>query len=308
MNTKSYWLGGCALLLIGCNSGDSGFNPLYALAPKATLDTSTNPPTVTCEDVSPSDPAVLGLSVNVNTQSALTLLVVAENNDANAIVELQRADPQEQYVVSAQIQPVRFDFRWECDTTGFTANLGPLYVPAFSVNEPFCLDSRDEASRTFVGFDIVPASGAAIEGESRGIIETRVVPPQLMEGISDTFKIAKEADACCDQVGGCDNLDMADPTDTTRACGRLQNLFDAVAGQGAFNVKTLADVQRWRPFVAYTSLNGTGKVPVPYTMRLRGRFEGLTPTGDLITSTDFTQEIGFCEGCFTNAGNACLNY
>ena len=300
---KSYWLGSLALLLIGCNGVEVAFVPLYSVRPDVTVDPLTG---LTCA-YSPTGESMAFLAVDVARQSALSLQVVTENLNGLKSLEFQSTGPAEQLDLPNHIQPVRFDYRWECDSTGFTANLGPLYVPAFSVNEPFCLDNRDEATRGFVGFDIVPATGPAIEAGSRNLIGVRVVPPQLMEGINDTFKIAKEADACCDQVLGCDNLEMADPNDATRPCGKLQDLFDAVAGTGALSVNTIGDVQQWRPFVAYTSLNGTGKAPVPYTMRLRGRFEGLTPTGDLVTSTDFSQEIGFCEGCATDIANACLN-
>ncbi|MCB9646866.1 MAG: hypothetical protein H6730_09770 [Deltaproteobacteria bacterium] len=304
MSKKSYMVGGFALLLIGCNGGESNFIPLWATVPGYSLDEATG--LVTC-DGELSEEQMLGISVDVSIQSSLTLYVLAENRAMDQEVILGNGG---QYTPSNQITPLRFDFHWECDSTGFTADLGPLYVPAFSATQPFCLDKRGDAEdQDFKGADTISASGPAIIPSERGHIEVQVVPSQLIEGIYDTFEFAKQADLCCDQAGGCQEVGSAS-VDASTECGKLQALFDTVAGENAFSANTIADVQRWRPFLAYTSVftNSTGKRPSQYAMRLRGRFEGMTPSGDLITSSEYATDIGFCEGCVFNAASLCLNY
>ena len=301
---KVFTTGASCLLLMGCDVADIGnLVPQYAVAPTVNTDATTG--AITCE-YQTGGASLLNISMDVFQQSALSLQVQAFNNAQDKTLVFQQ-EPRQILEVPNSIQPLRFDYRWECDSTGFTADQGALYVPAFSATRPFCIDNRDDATGNFVGFDIIPATGPAILAQAEGLIETRVVTPQLSEGIRDTFELAVQADRCCTEVNGCENLDMADTTDPNTACGQLQAIFDRVAGAGQFSASSIDDVTRWRPFVTYTTANGTGKTPVAYNMRLRGRYEGITPAGDLVTSTEFAQDIGFCEGCVQSVSNVCLD-
>lgn len=297
---NTYWLASAALTLIGCNSVETGFVPLYVAEP----DTEVNPVTSEVECLYPGGEAepVSFVEVDVSQFNALSLMIVAENNLQDVLITVQQNNPTETFQVSNQIQPVRFDFRWECDSTGFTAGQGPIRLPAFGADRPFCLDRRDETTGNFSGFDVVAATGAAIEPGERGVIEVRIAPPQMLTSMQDAFDIAVRADNCCRQAGSCQEASEAQPSDNSE-CQALQDVFDRVGGNLSAN--SLPDLRRWRPFVAHTSAAQGG--PVPYNMRLRGRFEGLTPYGDLITSTDFVQDIGFCEGCGTSSLLQCAN-
>lgn len=297
-NSNHYLMASTALLLIGCNSVELGFVPLYAVRPEAMLDATTG--LLTCDfDGGETMPFV---HIDVGSSSAYSMVVAAENNMQGGVIELQTTGVDETLVIPNQIQPLRFDYRWECDSTGFTAGQEALRLPSFGADRAFCLDKRDETTGNFSGFDIVPATGAAIEPGETGNIFVRIVPPQMMASVRDAFEIAVLADGCCREAGSCQAASMAQPEDNPK-CDALQDVFDRVGGD--LRANSIDHLTLWRPFVVHTTA-ATG-VPVPYNMRLRGRFEGLTPTGDLVTSTDFVQDVGFCEGCAVPVANACLN-
>ena len=302
---KMFIAGGSCLLLMACDVNDGGnLIPQYAVAPSVSVDQASG--ALVCSFQTGSS-QLLNIRMDVFAQSAMTLQVQARNNAQDIDIPISTNPPQEIIMVDNSIQPLRFDYRWECDSTGFTADQGALYVPAFNPVRPFCVDNRDDATSDFVGFDIISASGGAIPAGGEGLIETRIVTPQLAEGIRDTFDLAIQADLCCQEVQGCENLDMADTTNPNTNCGLLQQIFDRVAGANVYSANSLDDVTRWRPFAAYTNSNGTGKTPVSYPMRLRGRYEGITPSGDFVTSTEYTQDIGFCQGCGLSLAAACLD-
>lgn len=307
MNTKNLWMTTMALLLAGCNSVDLGFVPLYAINPEVDVDDATG--VIKSCTFNPGANPMAFIAVDVSQQAALSLYVAAENRLQTIGIPLQTDEPSELIAIPNHIQPVRFDYRWECDSDGFTAAQGPLRVPAFGADRAFCLDKRDDATRNFAGFNVVPATGASIAPETVGAIEVRIAPPQMLASIGDSFEVSVLADRCCNEAGSCNDANLALPS-----CAALQAVFDRVgAKQGVEDGPNLA---QWRSFVYHTSatpnvsVNAAGGSiprPVPYNMRLRGRFEGLTATGDLITSTDWVQDIGFCEGCGTSAALFCLD-
>ena len=302
---KNLMLGSTALMLLACNNVEIGFVPLYPVNPDVDIDPMTN--VVTCS-FNTTGTVMPFIRIDVFNQSAMSLSVIAANQLQEKNIELQAAGPNETLIIPNNIQPVRFDYRWECDTPGFASDQGPLFVPAFSTSRPFCLDQRNDATRAFVGFDTVSATGRNIAPQDIGIIQTRVIPPQLADGVRDSFELAILADRCCREVGGCNaaNLATAAVNDPTTQCGMLQAVFNRIGGGQMLSAQQVEDVQRWRPFVAYTDANGTGNAPAAYNMRIRGRYEALTPTGALVTSTEFAQDIGFCANCPTSVANACL--
>lgn len=301
MNTKTLWMTSSILLLAGCNSVDLGFVPLYAIQPEAEVDDVTKQVTG-CTFDSGGDPIPF-ITVDVAQQNALALMVATENRLQEIEIELSTAR-DEILMIPNHIQPVRFDYRWECDSDGFTAAQGPLRVPAFGADRAFCLDKRDEATGDFSGLNVVPATGASIRPGETGSIEVRIAPPQLLASIQDSFEISSLADACCNAAGGCDQANTG-----VAACASLLSVFERVGSNQTLD--DAANLAQWRSFVYHTSAspNNAGSLGnvVPYNMRIRGRFEGLTATGDLITSTDFVQDIGLCEGCGSRADIVCLD-
>ncbi len=310
-STKNLWMMGAALTLMGCNGVDLAFVPLFAIAPEVSEDTTTG--LFTCTHNPDGDPLPF-IRVDVNAQSSLALMVAAENRLQEVQVTLQTGGPASDLIIPNHIQPLRFDYRWECESDGFTAGQGPLRLPAFGADRAFCFDKRDDTTGNFSGFNVVPATGASIPAGQVGAIEVRIVPPQLIESIRDAFEISVLANRCCQDAGSCQEATVQGSA--IAACGDLQAVFDRVGGN--LRADDFQNLTQWRSFAAHTSAatpvddgTGTGNTipaPVPYNMRLRGRFEALTATGDLITSSDFAQDIGFCASCATNpAVSKCLN-
>lgn len=294
---KNYWLAATAFTLLGCNSVELSFVPLYVVRPEATENTANN--TITC-DFGTADPMPF-VTINVAEQSAFTMVIRTENRLQETQLTLQQDGITEELAIPNTIQPVRFDFRWECESNGFTAGQEALRLPAFSADRAFCLDRRDETTGNFTGFDTIQASGPSILPGEEGNINIRIAPPQMISAVADAFQIAQLAESCCREAGSCELAAQGVPEDFA-SCQQLQGVFDGVGGD--LRANSLDALTLWRPFVVHTSAVNT---PVPYNMRLRGRFEGVLPDGSLITSTDFLQDVGFCEGCAAPIANVCLD-
>lgn len=298
---KNIWMAGAAFMLIGCNAVEQGFVPLYVNQPEVTVDATTG--SLIC-DFSTGN-IMPFVTINVEPapagQSAFTMVVAAENRLQETEIRFQQDGVIETAQIPNSIQPVRFDFRWECESNGFTAGQGAIRLPAFSADRPFCLDRRDETTGNFTGFDTIQASGPAIAPGGSGNINIRIAPPQMIDSVRDAFQIARLADNCCREATSCELAAQGMPSDFA-SCQDLQNVFDGVSNE--LRANNLDNLTQWRPFVNHSAAVTT---PVPYNMRLRGRFEGLTPDGSLVTSTDFVQDVGFCEGCATPVANSCLN-
>ena len=279
--------------LAACNNVDVGLVPRFVPAPEQEMGVCT---------FDPEGEQLVFIRADVSQTRALSLQVAADNIlDQNETL-IQQNDPMVVFRSPNNIQPVRFDYRWECDASGFT-NHGPLVLPAFDPTRPFCLDDRDEATRDFVGFDVIPAGGGSIAPGETGLIEIRPVTPQLADAMFEVFQIAQLADDCCD-TGDCSQPESGvDPTQGT--CAQVQALFDLTDPTGSLNVRNSADLLRFAPFSIYAENNRIGIQPVPLNLRAAGRFEGIRPTGDLVTSTLWQQEIGFCVGC-PGGNNPCL--
>ena len=290
---KKLGLGACVLSLAACNNVDVGLVPLYVPAPELMDGACTFDPT---------GEQLLFIRTDVSQNRALSLQVAAENILDPIEVVIQQDGPMEVFRSPNRIEPRRFDYRWECDSSGFT-NHGPLVLPAFDPSRPFCIDDRDETTRDFVGFDVIPASGNAIGPGDTGLIQIRPVTPQLSDAVLEVFQIAQLADQCCD-TGNCSQPESGvDPNQG--ACRQVQDLFNLTDPTGSLNVQRSADLLRFAPVSIYAANSRTGIAPVPFNMRLAGRFEGIKPEGDLVTSTLYEEEIGFCIGCAFST-NPCL--
>ncbi len=295
------------LLAAACNNAEYGIVPTHLATPELSGNACTLEP-----GGDPLGKVDLDLGLVLGSafpqQNSLSLGVVVSNILANEEVVLSQQAPMDRFITNNRVTPLRFDYRWECESQGFTVGLSPIEVPVFGVGKPFCLDDRAE-SKDFQGTDIIAATGPTVLPGELGVWLIRPVTTQLATGFRDVFQLAELAEQCCDEVNGCDNLQNANLQ--TGACATLQATFDSVAGPNVLSAQDQGDVEKWRGFVAYTPSNGLLTTP-SYNMRIRGFFEGVTPSGSLVTSSLFSTEIGICASgpnqlsCSTEVVRACL--
>ena len=242
-------------------------------------------------------PGELEYPLTFDTQRMSTMFIPTEVTNVLSAepTVINGMDPMILQEPANRVSPLRFDFRWECDTQGFTAGQGPLVLPAFSVDNPFCLDTRDEANSDFAGFDVVSASGAPVGPEQTQIWQFTPITAQLGQALNTAFRLAELSEDCCDLARGCQNVQTVA---TTGACADLQVLLDSIAPQ-RYSVAQEQTLNIWRPYFLYTPQGAqelqSGVIP-NFKLRLRGVYEGITSAGDLITSTEFIRDVGICKG------------
>jgi hypothetical protein len=273
-----------------------------------------------CNFSADSDIFMSSLVFNPTRQLSMQLNLKTENNLTATRVLLDQLEPAAELTTSNRITPIRFDLRWECDSTGFSADLGPFFLPQFSVDAPFCVDRRSETD-SFVGFDTVPAEGASIgPNGGLGIVSIRPITAQLGAAINDAFEMASLGNRCCDATAGCDPNRLAQEVNNpSSSCFTLQQVFDRVAGPGVLSAQNISDIQKWRPYSIFdrsvtnvpaepevldpqnptvvTLVTNQARGPM-FPMRMRGVLEGVTDDGNTIPSNETAVEIGLCRnGC-----------
>ena len=277
--------------LLACNNVDTSVLAINIAAPSNVTDCLFE-----------ADGDVFRTSTTLNTQPSpvgnpqLNLTMRARLFNGLTAEEVT-VDPISGEVLDAptRISALRFDFRWECDSNGFTINQGPFFLPAFSFREPFCLDNRDEVG-DFNGFDQVAASGDAIAPQTTGLVAFQPVPSTLGLAFDEFFDLATLANACCVQVGGdCNNVNAGSGTGS---CATLQARFDQISN-GQLNAGVPADVLRWQPFAIYDGTADPAVSFATYPLRMRGRFDLISSAGADITSTDLIHNVEICKGCGT---------
>ncbi len=281
-------VGGFALS--ACNNNDLAYVPLYVPTPEYDEDS------MSCAFSSTSDPAI-DIRLDVSQDRILDMLTVVENRLDPVTVELGGMNSGQNIKIPRTITPLRFDFRWECESTGFQGGVGPIYLPAFtsSIDSPFCLDTRSNVTGKIEGFDVVPASGEPVGPGEQGLVKFTPVPAQLGQAFYDFFRVAELSQACCDEVGGdCDDV----ASGSGAQCTALQQAFDALAGPSQLSSKLPGDVQRYRGFSTFVNSGAA------YPMRMSGFIEGVMPNGDLITSSRFIRQIELCGGGCKDGGPA----
>lgn len=237
-----------------------------------------------------------GIIYDTANMSSLFLRTEVTNTLSSNSTQLTSIDPIINLQFPNRVSPRRFDFRWECDSNGFSAGRGPLFLPAFSVDNPFCLDTRDEANADFVGFDTVDASGAPVAPGQTGIWGFDAITAELDEAFDQAFRLAELSDDCCELAGG--NCQNAPTFAAVGACAELQATLDSIV-PGRLSVQDPATLDIWRPYVLFTlqgTLDRNETVVADFSMRLRGIYEGITDAGDMITSAELLRNIGICKG------------
>ena len=252
----------------------------------------------------------LDLTMDVSQTLSLVLPLDVENNlfkrelDIGNMVEMQAVD------VSNDIYPLRYEVRWECDSNGFTSDLGPLVVPAFDPERPFCLDRRADTNEEFVGFDFVSVDGQGIEADDAGVVMADLVPFQLGQAFSETLTIARLADQCCSSMGSaCDGQ-----TNPASQCDELASAFELFDPEGRqLQVASdrpgsaSEDLVRFSKFAVYdgsyyNSVNSAAQASqfgAKYPLRARGVLEMQTSDGFSMTTNELLTTVFLCRNCGT---------
>lgn len=281
------------LPFFGCDNVETALKITRVLAPSGQ----------NCE-YSPSNDTQLAVRFDAAGNHLFVMVLGVENKLQTNTIELAEG---EEFTPANDVTPLRFDLRWECDSNGFSAELGPLYLPQFSVDRPFCLDKRDDTTGSFVGFDVVNAGGGPVPAGGESSIEIRPITPQMAGALDTMFEIAVEADRCC--AGDCKAITQIEPSAfSDPSCKRVRDLFNAVGG-GDLSTTNLADIEKFRPFATFDgdyfdTINPTFSCPMgstcrtpAYPIRLRGILEGMTSDGSLVTSTEYAESINICRDC-----------
>jgi len=205
------------------------------------------------------------------------------------------------------LQPLRMDVRWECDVSGFSADLGPLILPTFDPALPFCLETRAEANESFRGFDVVSVSGQAIGPRDKGLVFASVVPYDMGRAFAEALDIATFADSCCRESTNCNGQNPGAP-----GCAALEAIFRALDPTGATlqvpspdPTQPSEDLLTFRPFARFDGeynlvvdpASGDSETGAMYPMRFRGVMEFVNNGGDLVTSTEYAETVRFCRAC-----------
>lgn len=191
------------------------------------------------------------------------------------------------------VVPDRFDFRWECDDTGFTGDAGALFVPAFDRDTPFCLASDAVNRAGFVGFGLVAASGPRIGPGEIGVVEVELVPPTLGDGLDELFSLARLADTCLrsNPVGD----------DATPECSAFYTAWP-------YDAATPDDVTRLSPFARFDgryvdevlSVREGSSPPVvgpAYRLTAQGILLLQTDESELVQTNEIEVSIDVCRNC-----------
>jgi hypothetical protein len=285
----------CALVIAGCANVESSMTILGTAAP--TDDE--------CKFTPDGDEFLLNIFFDAANADSLALALKVRNDLQGNTINFGGQDSPDNFIYPTTITPLRMDFRFECDTNGFSDELGPLFVPQFSTDQPFCLQKD---TREFQGFDVVPASGGAIQSNGGlGIVFVKPITTQLAHAIGDTFALGVLADRCCNSLvpGGCTEENLRNlPAGTNDDCGQLQTEFNKIAPD-KLSVNKLDDVEKFRPYAIYdwaysgvrpqnAGMSGAGP---GYPMRIRGVLEGVTGDGSIVSSTEYFEIINICANC-----------
>lgn len=221
-------------------------------------------------------------------------------------VPINVGDPQ---IITQNVltwQALRFVTQWQCDVTNNTNSAGPLFLPSFDTQVPFCLSDRSTFG-DIIGQDVVGATGPAIGPAERGFASTTIVPTELGSAIDQLFELARHTDRCADAVTGVTpNVNCANATCTQ--CDEMKAAFTQL-GLNAIvqGNEPTADMVKYQPFALFDGSYITGKVNSPfqdvvnnspyYTMRLTGVLQGRLSTGADLETNEISLSVDFCRSC-----------
>jgi hypothetical protein len=245
---------------------------------------------------------------NVSLDTAASFGLEAPILVANRTVapQLNVGDPQTITQNVLTWQALRFVTQWQCDVTNNTNSAGPLFLPAFDTQVPFCLSDRSTFG-DIIGQDVVGATGPAIGPAERGFASTTLVPTELGSAIDQLFELARQTDRCADAVTGVTpGVNCANATcmqcDEMKAAFTQLGLNAVVQGN-----EPTGDMVKYQPFALFDGSYITGKVNSPfqdvlnnspyYTMRLTGVLQGRLSTGADMETNEISLSVDFCRSC-----------
>jgi hypothetical protein len=285
-----------ASLLVGCDGSDQTIQALGIPAPAQTMGVCSFPDNAT--QFIPS----IALDTAASFGVEAPFLVV--NRTVAPLLNL--GDPQ---IIANNVitwQPLRFITQWQCDVTNNTNSAGPLFLPAFDTQVPYCLSDRSTFG-DIVGQDVVGATGPAVNPGQRGLAMTTIVPTELGSAVDQLFELARQTDRCADAVTGVTpNVNCANGVCTQ--CDEMKAAF-AQLGLNAVvqGNEPTADMVKYQPFALFEGNYITGKPNSPfsnvnnnspfYTMRLTGVLQGRLSTGSEVETNEVSVGVDFCRSC-----------
>jgi hypothetical protein len=251
-----------------------------------------------------SETFLASLALDTAASFGIEAPIVVANRSVAPLVNV--GDPQ---VITTNVitwQALRFITQWQCDVTNNTNSAGPLFLPAFDTQVPFCLSDRSSFG-DIIGQDVVGATGAAIAPSQRGFASTTIVPTELGSAVDQLFELARQTDRCADAVTGVTpNVNCANAT-----CMQCEEMKAAFTQLGLNAVvqgnEPTADMVKYQPFALFDGTYITGKLNSPfatvnnnspyYTMRLTGVLQGRLSTGAEIETNEISFGVDFCRSC-----------
>lgn len=289
-----------ALLALGCETNETAMTITHVILPDA------DPTNGTCE----FDPSVAKAGpLNLDTGASLALAIpfAVSNNLSVREADFSPNDVASSVVTRSEITPVRFDARFECDTSAYSgARASGLILPRIDPQTSFCTDRRADSAASSANSDVLTAFGASIPPASVGTAIVRF-PHELGYAIDELFEIARLADDCCRNSPNCGG------SGGYSACSDLQDIFTAIDGTGSLvaqgsPTEVNPTLQRFADYAVYdggyiqrVDARFTGKSSPVFSMFMRGALQGVTGYGELISSNDYSVQIDVCRNCDANA-------
>lgn len=283
------------LFLTGCNNVGTSLLILGVAAPENPTECTFASDSEVYRGVTVLNTDPQPLTPNNIPQRHLRLVARYENLMIDEPRTVSSA-PQDQFTQPTDVKPLRFDFRWECESNGFT-NIDSFLMPYFRPRSPFCVNERVDSGDA-VGFDSVAATGqTTAAGEEPGLISFTPVPVQLGEAFDTAYRLGGLANSCCDEFGGdCTRLDALSENDALPgACEELQATFDVMGGD--YSARVSSDVRAWQAYAIYNGAPRIEALGAAFPMRIVGQFEFVTGSGRTVVSSDLAHIIETCRGC-----------
>jgi hypothetical protein len=289
-----------ALLALGCETNETAMTITHVILPE--LDMTT----LTCKfDASSAKAGPL----NLDTGDSLTLSIpfAVANNLSVRASDFSPTEEEAPVVTAAEITPVRFDARFECDTSAYSgARASGLILPRIDPQTSFCTDRRADSAASSANSDVLTAYGAAVKPAEIGTAMVRF-PHELGYAIDELFDIARLADDCCRNTPNCGG------SGGYMACVELQDIFSAIDGTGSLvaqgsPTEVNPTLQRFADYAVYdggyiqsADTRFRGKSSPVFSMYMRGALQGVTGYGELLSSNDYSVQIDVCRNCGPSA-------
>jgi hypothetical protein len=185
-----------ALLALGCETNETAMTITHVILPEADMTTMTCKFDATSAKAGP---------LNLDTGASLSMSIpfAVANNLSVRASDFSPTDEEAPVLTAAEITPVRFDARFECDTSAYSgARASGLILPRIDPQTSFCTDRRADSAASSANSDVLTAYGAAIKPAEIGTAIVRF-PHELGYAIDELFDIARLADDCCRNTPNC---------------------------------------------------------------------------------------------------------